>query len=191
MRLFLSEFVFCLAMLMSTTTSFALAPAWKINEDKSELTFTATQNNAPVKGEFKTFDCQINFDPNQLDDSKVKVVVSMGSLATSYDDLTATLNMPDWFNVNVFPQAIFEAAKFVKTGDNQYKAEGTLTIKDKSQPVTLLFSAKQPDPKHATVTGSTEINRSAFAVGIGEWASTDEVKDAVKVNFVLDAVKGS
>lgn len=179
------------AIMLLPVISHALAPAWKINHDKSEVTFTATQNSAPVKGSFKKFTGKINFEPNQLSDSKVKIVVDMGSLATSYEDLTATLITPSWFNVKVFPQAVFEAEKFVKIGENQYQAEGTLTIKDKSQPVTLTFTAKQPDATHATVTGSTEISRSAFAVGTGEWASTDEVKDAVTVNFVVDATKES
>jgi len=164
-------------------------PVWKIVPERSKLTFIATQNGAPVKGEFKKFTGEIHFDLNQLKDSSVKIVVDMGSLSSSYEDLTTTLKTPDWFDMKMFPQAIFTAAQFVKTGDNQYDANGTLTIRDKSQPVTLHFTATQSSASNAMVSGYTTVKRTVFGVGQGEWSSVNEIKDDVRVDFVVSAVK--
>jgi polyisoprenoid-binding protein YceI len=86
----------------------AAAPAWKIVHENSSLAFAAIQNGAPVTGTFAKFDGTINFDLKHLNDCKVKIIVDMNSLSTSYNDLTATLKTPDWFNIKLFPQAVFE-----------------------------------------------------------------------------------
>jgi len=94
----------------------------------------------------------------------------------------------DWFNAKVFPKAEFKSKQIEKTGDNQYNAKGTLTIRDKSVPVTLNFSAEYNESK-GSVVGSTVIKRSDFGVGQGEWAGTDEIKDDVTVSFKVAAIK--
>lgn len=185
MRLLKSVLLFFILM----QTVYALPPAWKIIPDKSSLEFTAVQNNAPVSGKFTKFTGEIHFALDQLKDSSVKIVVDMSSLQTSYTDLTATLIMSEWFNIKVFPQAVFEAKKFTKVGANRYKAEGKLTIRNVTLPVTLFFSTEQSSPNDAKVTGSTTIKRTAFGVGQGEWSSVKEIQDEVKINFVVNAVK--
>lgn len=172
-----------------TTLACAQVPAWKMVPARSSLTFVGTQNGAPVKGEFKQFTSDIHFDLNNLKESKVKVVVEMSSLATSYQDLTTTLKASDWFNMTAFPQAVFESTEIIKTGDNQYQAKGNLTIRDTTIPVVLNFTATQPTEKSGIVTGYTAIKRTAFGVGRGEWASVDEVKDDVRVDFVVSATR--
>lgn len=186
-KLVLSAFL--LFSMFITTVTFAAAPVWKVVPARSSLTFVGTQNGAPAKGEFKKFTCDIQFDLNNLKDSKVKVVVDMSSISTSYADLAATLKAPDWFNMATFPQAVFESTEIVKSGNDQYQARGNLTIRDKTIPVTLNFTATQPTQNSGSVTGYTIIKRTAFGVGGREWASVDEVKDEVRVDFVVSATK--
>lgn len=165
------------------------ATTWQIVPKDSSLTFTATQNNAPVSGQFKTFTGEINFDPAKLDSSSVNIVVDVGSVTASYKDVADTLKTPDWFDTKVFPKAVFKASQFTKTGDKNYQAAGNLTIRDKTVPVTLTFTLDEYSPTNAHAAGSTTLKRSAFGVGRGDWASTDTVKDDVQVNFILSVVK--
>jgi polyisoprenoid-binding protein YceI len=176
------------AQLFFAVPSFS-APLWKITPERSSIQFSATQNGAPVKGEFKKFSGDINFDFNQLTENKVKIVIDMNSVSTSYPDLTTTLKASDWFDMKLFPEAIFEAAQFEKMGANQYQAKGTLTIRDQAVPVTLTFTADQSSPNSVVVKGFTTLKRTAFGVGRGEWASVSEIKDDVRVDFVVSAVK--
>lgn len=167
----------------------AIATAWQIVPQESSLTFTATQNNSPVSGQFKSFTGEINFDPNQLNSSSINIVVDMGSVTTSYKEVADTLKTPDWFDVKSFPKATFKASQFTKTADKTYQATGNLTIRDKSIPITLSFVLDKYTSTKAHVTGSTTLKRTAFAIGKGDWAKTDDVKDDVKVNFILSASK--
>jgi polyisoprenoid-binding protein YceI len=163
-------------------------PAWKIVPKESNLTFTATQNDAPVTGQFKSFSGEINFDPNQLNADNIKIIVDLGSVTDAYNELSDTLKSPDWFNVKLFPQAIFQSSNFVKTGDKTYQSKGTLTIRDKTQPATLIFTLEVYTSTNAVIKGSTTVKRTAFGVGQGQWSDTKAVKDDVQVNFKITAV---
>lgn len=165
----------------------AAAPEWQIDPSQSILAFTATQNGAPVTGQFKTFTGEIFVDPANYKTSSVHIVIDMNSIATDYADVKTTLLTSDWFNVKMFPKAEFKSTDFNKTGDNSYQAIGNLTIRDKTVAVTLTFTTEQPSPDTGIVTGNTVLKRDAFGVGQGEWSSTDQVKDEVKVNFKITA----
>jgi polyisoprenoid-binding protein YceI len=167
------------------------AAVWQMIPDKSTLSFTATQNNAPVKGEFKKFTADINFDLQQLNTSKVKIVIDVGSMTNSYNQLSDTLKGADWFNVKVYPQAIFNSTNFKKTGDKTYQADGTLTIRDKTLPVLLNFTVDEDTPTEGRISGNTTIKRTAFGVGQGDWTDTSAIKDEVKIEFAVTAHKSA
>ncbi len=181
--------VLVLAVLFMPLIAKAAVPEWQIVPSESNITFTGTQNNAPISGQFKKFSGSIAFDPNQLNESKIKIVIDTNSVSTSYADFTSTLLTPDWFDVKLFPEATFQASQFTKTGQNTFEANGNLTIRDKTLPVKVVFTGEELSKTKASVKGSTSIKRTAFGVGAGEWASTDEVQDDVKINFTITAIK--
>lgn len=176
-------------LLASCSLGAYAVPQWDMIANESQLTFTATQNGSPVTGEFKQFTANLQVDINNLKESSIDIVIDMNSLSASYAEVKNTLLTTDWFNVKIFPKAQFKATEFNKTGDNAYQANGTLTIRDKSMPVTLTFTSSFPDTNKGVVIGSTTLKRSAFGVGQGEWASTDQIKDEVIVNFKVVATK--
>ncbi|KTC78636.1 YceI family protein [Legionella cincinnatiensis] len=177
-----------LALFLPIATNAAV-PQWEIVPDESQLTFTATQNGAPVTGQFKTFSGTILVDPNDLKHSSIDIIVDINSVSASYAELKSTLLTPDWFNPKVFPKAEFKSNQIEKTGNNTYKAVGTLTIRDKTEPVTLNFTGDQSDPNKGIVTGNTVIKRTQFGVGQGDWSKTNEIKDEVTINFKVVGVK--
>ncbi|OJW49043.1 MAG: hypothetical protein BGO67_10735 [Alphaproteobacteria bacterium 41-28] len=181
-----------LAIMTIPSVAEAMVPSWKIVSQDSEITFTATQNKAPVKGNFKTFTGEINFDREQLDKSHVKIVIDIDSLSSSNSDIIRTLLTPDWFDGKKFPHAVFTASDFVKGGKNKmgedvYQAKGKLTIRDKTNPVTVSFVFKEYSPTKAQASGSTSIKRTEFGVGQGEWSSSAVVEDGVQIDFKLTA----
>lgn len=177
-----------LAILLAPITIKAAVPTWQITPDESTITFTATQNNAPVSGSFKNFSGDIDFDPTQLAASHVRIVVSIDSATSDYKEVSDTLKTADWFDMKLFPQAIFTAHDFTKTGENTYEANGTLTMRDKTLPVVLTFVLEEYSKTKARVKGTTILRRTLFGIGQGEWKKTDEIKDDVQINFTLNAV---
>ncbi len=164
-------------------------PEWTIVPEKSTLTFKGTQNNAPASGEFKKFYGTIHFDPEHVENGDVNITVEIGSLKTSYKDMTDTLASSDWFNVKIFPKAIFKASQFRKLSNNSYEALGTLTIRDKSVPVTINFTQEENMGNTVRVKGETALKRTDFGIGQGDWSDLNTVKNDVKVEFELSAVK--
>lgn len=184
------KWMFILSLLIPMT-SIAAVPTWEIVPKESTIAFTATQNNAPVTGEFKGLTGKINFDPSQLNQSNVEIVVNVNSLTDPYNQLTDTLKDKDWLDAKQFPQAIFRSSNFKKIGDKTYEAKGVLTIRDKTLPLVVNFRQEAYSPTKARVKGSTSIKRSAFGVGQGEWADTKSVKDDVRIDFTISVVRKS
>ncbi|MBX9587067.1 MAG: YceI family protein [Gammaproteobacteria bacterium] len=176
-------------IILSSPVCHANVQKWQIVPDKSSITFTATQNNAPVTGEFKAFSGDINFDVEQLSNSNVTIIIDIASVKTSYADIAKTLMSQEWFDAKTFPKATFKANSFSKMGENNFQANGTLTIRDKSTSATLKFELQPVSKTTSIAKGETTIQRSTFGIGRGEWASTDNVKDEVKINFTLAATK--
>lgn len=169
--------------------SYADSMAWKIVPQDSILTFTATQNGAPVIGKFDHFTANIAFDPKQLNESHLEVIIDMNSVSTSDKDIANTLKMPDWFNIKLFPTAIFKADHFTQLNSQNYQARGTLTIRNKAVPILLNFTFQDYSKNSARAKGSVLLKRLAFEVGQGQWANIDSIKDEVKVEFTIHAVK--
>lgn len=181
---------YCLLLLLLFSLNSYAVSEWIIIPTESKLTFTATQNGAPVEGEFTTFTGTIFFDRNDMKDNKVNIEIDMKSLKTSYADLTQTLKTAEWLNIITFPSAKFTANQFQKVTNNQYIANGNLTVKDKTIPIKLNFTEETTsNPDKVKVSGNTILKRTAFSVGQGEWASTKEVKDEVAINFVVTATR--
>lgn len=170
-----------------SSVAFATMPTWKIISNESSITFTGVQNDAPTTGSFNAFTGDIAFDPKDLGASKVRMVVDMQSMFTSYAEIASTLKTEDWFDIKAFPKAIFESHDFTETSPNHYEANGTLTIRDKTLPIKLSFEAETlgKTKTRVKVKGRFIVKRTAFGVGQGEWADTSAVKDNVDVYFVI------
>lgn len=164
-------------------------PSWNIIPTDSTLNFTAIQNNAPISGQFKTFNGEIQFDPNDLTQSHINIIIDLNSINSSYKEMCDTLKTSDWFHTKSFPQAIFKSNQFVKTGNNTFEAKGTLTLRDKTLPLTIHFTLDQYSESKAHAKGDAIIQRTRFGVGQGEWSATSEIKDEVKIDFNISAQK--
>lgn len=169
--------------LLLAAPAFA-APSYAIVPEKSSLTFEVIENGAKVSGKFTSFSGDVTFDPRALEQSRIKVEVTLSSVASDTEDMAATLAEPDWFDVAKFPKAVFESANVKSLGGNRYEATGTLTIKGVSQPLSLLFTLTSYDAKQAAATGTASMKRTAFTVG---WSDTGQVEDTVNVAFSVIA----
>lgn len=161
--------------------------AWVVAKS-STLGFSATWAGDTIEGQFKRWTADILFSPDALDRSKLSVSIDMSSAATGDDQRDSSLPSGDFFDTASHPKAIFTASKFRKTGEGKFVADGTLDLRGVKKPVSLAFSLKI-DGDTATARGVTTLDRTAFGVGQGEWASTDQIGGKVKVSFAITAKK--
>jgi cytochrome b561/polyisoprenoid-binding protein YceI len=167
------------------SASTAAATEW-IVEPGGRLTFRADYSGSPVDGAFKRWDADIRFDPQDLAQSRVRVTVDLASADTAESERDAMLKGESFFNTAAHPRAVFTANGFRARGPGRYSAAGTLSLHGVSQPVAVDFELKL-DGNRATASGTARLSRTAFGVGVGEWAATDQIADGVTVNFRLRA----
>ncbi len=159
--------------------------AWTVAKS-STLNFTASWAGDAIEGQFKRWTADILFSPDALDRSKLTVGIDMASAATGDDQRDSSLPSDDFFAVAAHPKATFTASKFRETGEGKFVADGLLDLRGVKKPVSLPFTLKI-DGDTATARGVTTIDRTAFGVGQGEWAATDQIGGKVKVSFAITA----
>ena len=159
--------------------------AWTVAKS-STLGFSVAWAEDTITGQFKRWSADILFSPDALDRSKLTVSIDMASAATGDDQRDSSLPSEDFFATATHPKATFTASKFRKTGEGRFVANGVLDLRGVKKPVSLPFSLKI-DGDTATARGVTTLDRTAFGVGQGEWASTDQIGGKVKVSFALTA----
>jgi len=158
---------------------------WDV-EPGGRLSFSAEWNGSAVPGRFRRWDARIRFGPDALDKSQIVTAVDLASADTGDEQRDETLRGETLLGVAAHPKAIFTSRSISKLGGNSYRASGTLSLHGTNRPATLTFTLKI-DGDRATVSGRSEIDRTAFGVGSGEWAATDEIAAAVAVDFTFSA----
>lgn len=147
----------------------AAARDWQVDAAKSSLTFKGTYQSEGFSGRFGKFDAKIAFDAADPTQDRFDVQVALASVQTESEERDDTLKTEDFFWVSKFPQAHFVTQSFVKGADG-LEAKGTLTIRDRTRPVTLKVKFAGSDGA-ATLDVDTTLNRLDFDLGPGpDWA---------------------
>ena len=164
-------------LLLATTPAFATD---YVQAPGSTLAFATAYEGEVFSGHFGQFTTTVSFDPQHPEAAKLEVVIPLGSAGTGNPDRDQALLGPDFFSVDKFPQARYSATGFRAIGDGTYAADGTLTLRGVSQPVTLTFTwAGGANP---VLTGKATVQRLDFDVGGGDWADLSLIPNAVAVS---------
>jgi len=163
-----------------------LADTWNVDPDKSKLGFEVKQGKGTLTGSFATWTADIEFDPQRLEEARISAQINPASASTGNPQFDSTMPSTEWFDVNEFPDAEFKTDSVKLIEGNSYKADGTLTIKGISQPVTLDFIL-EIDGDTAKATGTAKIDRLDYKLGAG--VGTDTVGDDVTVTLDLTAIR--
>jgi polyisoprenoid-binding protein YceI len=149
----------------------------------SRLEFTGVQEGAEFKGNFRKFTAAIDFAPDALASARFDVQIDLNSLDTMDKDRDQTIRGPDLFDIAHYPTAHYVTRSFTKTAAG-YSAVGALTLHGvtKDVPIDFQFVAVAG---RSRIEGTAKLKRLEFGVGQGDWKSTAEVKDEVKVAFSL------
>ena len=153
----------------------------------STLIFASNYQGETFVGRFGGFNTTVSFDPANLATAKLDVTIQLAGTKTGNDDRDSTLADADFFNVSKFAQARYTASKFRALGGNQYAADGTLSLRGVSKPVTLTFTwtpGAQP-----VLAGKASVKRLDFGVGGGDWADPATIPNdvAISTKVVLKA----
>jgi polyisoprenoid-binding protein YceI len=158
-------------------TSYAVDP------QQSRLEFVGVQAGADFKGTFHKFSAAVDFSPDAPADSRFDVQIDLNSVDSMDKDRDTTIRGPDIFDVAHSPTAHYVTRSFAKTAAG-YSAVGALTLRGVTKDVPIDFQFTQVGTG-AKLVGTAKLKRLDFGAGQGDWKSTDEVADAVKISFSL------
>lgn len=167
----------CVVALAVSTPSFAADYA---QAPGSTLTFATQYQGEVFVGRLPSFTARLSFDPKQLVTSTLDVSISLAGVTVANPDGDDALKGADFFSVAKFPRARFFATGFRSLGGNQYAADGTLSLRGASKPVTLTFT--WTPGARPVLTGKATVKRLEFGVGGGDWADTSLIPNEVAVS---------
>ena len=148
---------------------------WQVTEGR--LSIEVTQFGQPLTGSFADWTAEIAYDP-ETRSGETTVTVAIPSLTLG--SVTKEAMGADWFDAATYPTAVFAATIRATDDAGGHVAEGTLTLKGRTVPVTLPFTL-QIDGDTATARGETVVTRTDFGIG-----GASETNVALPVRIVVD-----
>ena len=149
-------------------------------QSSGALTFATQYQGDMFTGQFPGFRTTLDFDPAAPQDAKLDVLIPLAGADTNSVDRDSTLKSADFFNVAKFAQARYTANGFRSLGGNEYAADGTLSLRGVSKPVTLTFTWT-PGSK-PVLAGRATVQRLDFNVGGGDWADVGIIPNEVAIS---------
>ncbi|MFN8299320.1 MAG: YceI family protein [Chitinophagales bacterium] len=120
---------------MSTTAN---KQVWTIDALHSSIDFKVKHLMInTVTGKFKTFTASVENTKEDFTDAKISFAADIASIETGMEARDNHLKSDDFFNAEKYPQLKFESTSFEKTGDNTYKLNGNITIRETTKPISL------------------------------------------------------
>jgi polyisoprenoid-binding protein YceI len=173
---------------------------WVLDPTHSELQFKIKHLMiSTVTGQFNQFKAAIDTNGDDFTTAKVHFQAEVNSISTNNEQRDAHLKNGDFFDTEKYPEIVFEGDRMEKTGEDEYKLHGSITMRGISKQIILNveFGGITKDPWGNTRTGFSvtgKINRQDYGMSFGAVSETgglllgDEVKINANVQFVKQAV---
>jgi len=150
----------------------ALAAPWVVDKSHALVTFEVDHLGfSAVHGVFREFDARIDFDPEAVEDTRLRFVIDAASVDTFWEARDEHIRGEDFFDVANHPEIIFESTAVTPTGGETAEVTGDLTLIGETREVTFEAALNKlgPSPFDAdkTIAGFTvtgEIDRTEWGM---------------------------
>lgn len=173
------------------------ASKWAIDPAHSEISFKVKHLVVTtLTGKFNTFEGAVESANEDFSDANINFTADVNSINTGSADRDGHLKSDDFFNAEAYPKLTFKSTSFTKTGTDEYKLAGNITLRDVTKPIELKveYGGTAVDPWGQTKAGfeiNGKINRKEFGL---KWDALTEtggalVSDEVKLHLNVQLVK--
>ncbi len=172
--------------------SMAQAGFYKLDLAHSQVGFTVKHLMVTnVKGSFKKFDGQFNYDPTKKELKDIDVVIDTESIETGVPDRDGHLKGEDFFNAKKYPKITFKSQKGEMSADGKTsKVKGMLTMRDKTLPAVLEVinngEVEFMGVKKVGFSATTKVNRKDWGVSWNKALDKGGVAVSDEVTIVID-----
>lgn len=162
----------------------AQAATWEIEQGESRVFFKYSYEGTPYQGEFKNVDATFDIDPMRPGSCEFEVTIPIEDISVESPEVLDYLLDIELFDVDQFPTSTFKAENCELQSMNSFVADGTLTIRDVTKPISFPFEFQvemvDGQPRFH-LTSEVTIQRLEFGVGQGYWANTAAIPNDVVV----------
>lgn len=176
-----------LAPLLLLTSLSAQAATWVLDPEDSSVIFKYSYSGTPYEGEFKNVQATFDIDLLNPGACKFDVIIPIEDLDVGNEETQSYLLDIELFDVDQFPTASFKAEKCTLDSLNSFTAEGELTIRDQTRPMSFPFTLDIKDMRFH-LTSEVTIQRLDYGVGMGYFANTSAIPNDVTVAVDVYAV---
>lgn len=180
------------AALVAAAATHAAPATYAIDPTHTFVTFEATHfGTSTNRGRFDRKQGTVQFD-RAARTGLVDITIDTASINTGVEPFNKHLQGADFFDSTRFPTARFVGDKFTFNGDKVTEVSGQLTLRGKTQPVTLKannFNCYQNPMLKREVCGGdfeTTLQRSLWGVS---WGLDMGVPDATRLVIQVEAVR--
>lgn len=164
-----------------TTTTVAVLP---IDTEQSSIEFVGSKVTGSHDGGFEQFSGEVELGET-ITDSAVRVVIDTQSLWSDNERLTGHLKSEDFFEVETYPEAVFESTEITESPDGGYELTGNLTLHGVTKQISFPAEITRTDD---AVTANAEFAIKRFDFDIVYPGRPDDlIRDDVLVRLDLVA----
>jgi len=191
-------FPLVLAVLVGLLGSLQHAEArtWEIDKEHTNFYFSVDHIYAKVRGRFTDYTGTLNFDPDNLKDSKIYFEIKVKSIDTGISKRDEHLLSDDFFDASKYPLMTFTSTSITKAEGNTYNVNGRLTIKGVSSDLILplTYGGKKDNPLSPGMevtgfNGHLTLDRLAYTVGDGKYYTMGVVGKDVDILVTIEAMR--
>jgi len=177
-------------LVLATGISAAQAATWEIEPSESRVYFNYSYEGTPYQGEFKNVEATFDIDITNPGSCNFEVSIPIESISVDSPEVLDYLLDIEMFDVDQFPTASFKATQCKLESANSFVADGTLTIRDQTHPISFPFNldieSVDGQPRFH-LTSEVTVQRLEFGVGQGYWANTATIPNDVLIQIDLYA----
>ena len=135
----------------------------------SNVDFRIRHLISTVSGRFSAFSGTILLDTTDLTKSSVRFVIDAKSIDTANAKRDEHLRSADFFEVEKYPEIVFESTSIAKTGENAYAVTGNFTMHGVTKPITVpvTYLGSMTGPRGTPLAGfaaEVVLNRKDFGI---------------------------
>ena len=170
----------------------AQAATWVLDPADSRIVFKYFYGTDRYEAEFTNIEAIFEIDPMHPGTCNFSVTIHIADISIDSPEALDYLLDYELLDVDTWPTASFKAEKCRLESLRSFVADGTLTIRDQTHPLSFPFKldVETSDGRiRFHLTSEVTIQRLVYDVGVGFWASTAEIQNDVVIEIDVYAVR--
>jgi polyisoprenoid-binding protein YceI len=157
-------------------------PIFEVTPIHSTIKFDV-KASVDIKGKFDKWGGTLTFQSPDVSTGVLEIRIQSDSVDTGSGMKNGKLRGKDFFDVEHFPEMVFNSTKIVQISHEHFEVDGDLTIRGVSNPEKLTLIISHNESHLGDIEGKMVFNRKDY--GMNKGIPFISIADHVEINFHL------